>query len=138
MTPISTCSWILRYSSARERARSLEHVVIDTNLADVVEQTGQVQIARSGRHSQLFRQSHGDPGHALECPTCGVFGVDRGGKARMIPKSKSFNSADLGVAGLGGDQRRHVPHPFDFRAADQSILKRVDDDQPASTAGAIP
>ena len=47
-TPISTCAWIWPVLLGRQRAGLLEHAVVDADLADVVEQAHQVEVARAG------------------------------------------------------------------------------------------
>ena len=46
-TPISTCDWIIRYSSGVSGPVFLSTAVVDADLADVVEQAHQVEVARA-------------------------------------------------------------------------------------------
>ena len=45
VTPISTCAWIMPVLLGSQRAALLEDLVVDADLADVVQQSGEVEVA---------------------------------------------------------------------------------------------
>ena len=120
-----------------KRAVLQEHMVVDADLADVVQKPGQVEVAALlRRHAQLFRQADRDSRHALGMPGgVGILGVDGRGQGTDDPEEEFLEfGVDLGVAGLRGDERRHVLHPLDLGSSDQAIIIRIDHDEPARGA----
>ena len=116
----------------------LENIVVNSNLADIVEQPGEVEVATFlRRHLQLFRQTGRNPCDALGMPGgVGILGVDRGGQG-SDDSEEQFLELDVGpgIAGLRGDERRHVLHALDIWCSDESIVQRLDGDKPSRRAG---
>ena len=107
-TPISTCDWIMPVLVGSQRAGLLEHGVVDADLADVVEQAHQVEVAPLvGRHAQLLGEPDGDPRHALGVARgVGVLGVDGRGQGADDAEEQLLQvGVEPGVGLLGGDQR---------------------------------
>ena len=63
-------------------ARLAEHVVVDADLADVVQQAGEVdRVQGPAIAAQLFRQANRDAGHAIAMTAgVGILGVDGRGQ----------------------------------------------------------
>ena len=95
VTPISTCRLNLAVLFRRQGPGLLEHVVVDADLADVMEQASEVEVAPFwGRHSQFFGQPDGNACHPLRMPRgIGILGIDGSRQARMIPNRSSLRSA---------------------------------------------
>ena len=90
-----------------QRAGLLEDVVVDADLADVVEQPGEIEVAAlRRRNAELLGQPDRDPGHALGVARgVGVLGVDGRGQGTDDAEEQFLElGVDPRVARLGGDQ----------------------------------
>lgn len=116
-----------------QRPPFFENLVLDADLADVVKQAHQVEVAAEDRvETELFSQPDGDASDALGMPRgIGVFGVDRGGERANHAEEQVFEIAvESGVGTLRGDQGGDRLKDFQFRRGERAIVERLGGDQP--------
>ena len=117
-----------------QRPGLLEHGVVDADLADVVEQAHQVEVAPLvGRHAQLLGEPDGDPRDSLGVARgVRVLGVDGRGQGADDAEEQLLQvGVEPGVGLLGGDQRGDRLEQLDPRRGERAVVERVDrDSQP--------
>ena len=129
----------------RQRARLAEHVVVDADLADVVQQAGQVDRVQVFVVSQpsCAGQAHREPGHAIAV-TAGVrvLGVDgRGECPHDAGEEFGLLVVERDVAAVDAEDRGHAGHQagfdraeFDFAVGDVAGAGVIQRQQPAEQA----
>ncbi len=118
----------------RQRLGLLEHHVVDADLADVVEQAHQVEVAPLvGREAELLAQPDGDPRDPLGVARgIRVLGVDRRGQGPDHAEEQFLQLAvELAVGPLGADQRGDRLDQLDVGGGEGAVVDRVDGDDPA-------
>jgi hypothetical protein len=81
----------------RQRAALLEHLVVDADLADVMQESRQIEVAPFGRgHVQLLGEPDRDPRHALRVPRgVRVLGVDAAHEGMQHAHEQVFEIVSL-------------------------------------------
>ncbi len=133
-TPILTCAWISRYSSGVSGVAFFEQTIVDPDLADVVQQPHQVEVATVvGREPEFLGEPDGDPRDPLGVARgVRVLRVDRRGQRPDHAEEEFLQLAiEPTVGPLRPDQRGDRPDQLDLGRGEPAVVDGVDGDDPA-------
>ena len=124
-----------------ELAGLLQDAVVHADLADVVQQAHQVEVALVvRRHLQLLADPHGDPGHPLGMARgVRVLGVDRGGQGADHAEEEVLQvRVAPRVRPLGADQRGDREQRVQVLVGRSAGLGGFDGEEPAAVPARWP
>ena len=119
----------------RQPAGLLQHVVADADLADVVQEARQVEVALHGRrHVHLPGQPHRHPRHALAvAPGVRVLGVDGGRQAAHQAEKRVFEFLiDLGLLAVVEQLPPGQQHQFEVHRLEAPARMEAQSGQPVA------
>ena len=133
-TPISTCDWMIRYSSGVSGSAFLRTLSSIPILPTSWSRPHQVEVASLvGREAHLLGQADGDPGDPLGMAGgVRVLRVDGRGQGPDHAEEEFLQLAiELAVGPLGADERGDRLDQLDLGRREGAVVDRVDGDDPA-------